>query len=259
MLDGCGPKAVQTITDVIITHIHQGVRPNFSHFSKKAYAKDLEKILQIMDIPNTSPEPFLNAVMNFYEPLFQSKYDDFNKRKSDLESLSQIIKRYQNIETFLTEMTLEPADGTQLGSETAIEDDEYVSISTIHSAKGLEWKVVFMISVVDGYIPSFQSMGSLDQLEEERRLLYVAMTRAEDKLYIIKPFLNMNQRGASNQFSGFQFSKLSRFLDQLPADQNLLEREHIRDDVESTRSQSSTFYLDDPDDDSPMFRKRYVF
>ena len=176
-----------------------------------------------------------------------------------LESLSQIIKRYQNIETFLTEMTLEPADGTQLGSETAIEDDEYVSISTIHSAKGLEWKVVFMISVVDGYIPSFQSMGSLDQLEEERRLLYVAMTRAEDKLYIIKPFLNMNQRGASNQFSGFQFSKLSRFLDQLPADQNLLEREHIRDDAESTRSQSSTFYLDDPDDDSPMFRKRYVF
>ncbi|NQY73236.1 MAG: ATP-dependent helicase, partial [Candidatus Margulisbacteria bacterium] len=129
-----------------------------------------------------------------------------------LASLELISERYDDIDSFLTEMSLEPPNLSQVDADPEASEDENLVLSTIHSAKGLEWHSVFILSVLDGYIPSFRSLGDLSQLEEERRLLYVALTRAKKGLYIMKPHLEMGY-GYQN-YAEFQFSKVSRFLEE---------------------------------------------
>ena len=106
----------------------------------------------------------------------------------------------------LDEFTLEPPESSQVGVDAVSDDDEYVVLSTIHSAKGLEWSRVFVLSVVDGHIPSFRSLQDPAQIEEERRLLYVAMTRAKDELYLIKP--NLDDPGSYYPMGGMSFREL---------------------------------------------------
>ena len=101
-----------------------------------------------------------------------------------------LSERFRSLASMLDEFSLEPPESSQVGVDAVGEDEEYVVLSTIHSAKGLEWSRVFLLSVVDGYIPSFRSLQDPNQIEEERRLLYVAMTRAKDELYLIKPNLD---------------------------------------------------------------------
>jgi superfamily I DNA/RNA helicase len=154
----------------------------------------------------------LQQIMIYYAPIFKSTYDNFNKRQSDLDSLETISEKYIDLETMLAEMSLDPPTSQDtLGSES--DDGESITLSTIHSAKGLEWDTVFILSAVDGYIPSFQSLGDLGQLEEERRLMYVALTRAENNLFIVKPNLDLSQSN-HYRFSGIQFSNPSRFLEE---------------------------------------------
>lgn len=123
----------------------------------------------------------------WYEPHLDRLHEDADTRKADLLQLEQIASGYANRERFLTELTLDPPDATSDQAGVPLLDEDYLILSTIHSAKGQEWRAVFMLNVVDGCIPSDLGTGSTAELEEERRLLYVAMTRARDSLALITP------------------------------------------------------------------------
>ncbi len=123
----------------------------------------------------------------WYEPLMEAVYEDAEVRKEDLYQLEQIASGYPSRERFITELTLDPPDATSDQAGVPLLDEDYLILSTIHSAKGQEWKNVHVLNVVDGAIPSDLGTGSTHELEEERRLLYVAMTRAKDELHLMIP------------------------------------------------------------------------
>lgn len=123
----------------------------------------------------------------WYEPHLDRVHEDAETRKADLLQLEQIAGGYTSRERFLTELTLDPPDATSAESGTPLLDEDYLILSTIHSAKGQEWRSVFLLNCVDGCIPSDLGVGSTAEIEEERRLLYVAMTRAKDYLHLITP------------------------------------------------------------------------
>jgi DNA helicase II / ATP-dependent DNA helicase PcrA len=129
----------------------------------------------------------LEIVTRWYEPHLQRLYDDAPVRERDLVQLHQIASTYSSRERFLTEMALDPPDATSGEAGAPGKDDDYLILSTIHSAKGQEWKAVYILNVVDGCIPSDMSTGTAEEVEEERRLLYVAMTRAKEDLQLLLP------------------------------------------------------------------------
>ena len=167
-------------------------------------------------------------VIDYYKPLLKEKYDDYNKRLDDLVSLEIISQRYKNLEDFLVDLTLEPIDERQFKVTPEDSEDEKLILSTIHSAKGLEWHTVFVISLIDGYLPSSYSIHSTEEIEEERRLLYVASTRAKQNLYLIKPGAG---RFSGNYFDpSFQrFSEVSRFLKEGDILDNYVEKWVLKD------------------------------
>lgn len=129
----------------------------------------------------------LDLVTRWYEPHLQRIYEDADVRQRDLAQLQQIAATYRSRESFLTEVTLDPPGATSDEAGAPELDDDYLVLSTIHSAKGQEWKTVHILNVVDGCIPSDMSTGNDEEIEEERRLLYVAMTRAKDHLHLMLP------------------------------------------------------------------------
>ena len=129
----------------------------------------------------------IGTVRMWYEPHLERIHEDADTRKDDLLQLEQIAGGYASRERFLTELTLDPPDATSDQAGVPLLDEDYLILSTIHSAKGQEWRAVFMLNVVDGCIPSDLGTGSTPELEEERRLLYVGMTRARDSLTLITP------------------------------------------------------------------------
>ncbi|MFK0274217.1 ATP-dependent helicase [Ensifer sp. NPDC090286] len=129
----------------------------------------------------------IGAARTWYEPHLDRIHEDADTRKADLLQLEQIAGGYQNREHFLTELTLDPPDATSDQAGVPLLDEDYLILSTIHSAKGQEWRSVFMLNVVDGCIPSDLGVGTTAELEEERRLLYVGMTRARDHLSLVTP------------------------------------------------------------------------
>jgi DNA helicase II / ATP-dependent DNA helicase PcrA len=123
----------------------------------------------------------------WYEPHLDRIHEDSETRRADLVQLEQIAGGYPSRERFLTELTLDPPDATSDQAGVPLLDEDYLILSTIHSAKGQEWKSVYVLNVVDGCMPSDLGAGTSAELEEERRLLYVAMTRAKDDLHLIVP------------------------------------------------------------------------
>jgi DNA helicase-2/ATP-dependent DNA helicase PcrA len=129
----------------------------------------------------------VELVRNWYQPHLERLYDDAPVRAADLDQLVQLAGGYGSRESFLTELTLDPPDATSDRAGPPLLDEDYLILSTIHSAKGQEWKAVHVLNVVDGCIPSDMATGSADDIEEERRLLYVAMTRAKEQLHLVLP------------------------------------------------------------------------
>lgn len=123
----------------------------------------------------------------WYEPHLERLHEDSATRRADLVQLEQISAGYPSRERFLTDLTLDPPDATSDRAGPPHLDEDYLILSTIHSAKGQEWKKVFVLNCVDGCIPSDLGVGTKDEIEEERRLLYVAMTRAKDSLHLVTP------------------------------------------------------------------------
>ena len=123
----------------------------------------------------------------WYEPHLDRIHEDGETRRADLLQLEQIASGYPSRERFLTELTLDPPDATSDHAGVPFLDEDYLILSTIHSAKGQEWKSVYLLNAVDGCMPSDLGVGTSAEIEEERRLLYVAMTRAKDNLHLVVP------------------------------------------------------------------------
>jgi DNA helicase II / ATP-dependent DNA helicase PcrA len=149
------------------------------------------------------------AVRALYDAVLKEKYDRPEARLADLDQLRTIAAGYPSRTAFLAALALDPPSNTQdLAGGSESETDALI-LSTVHSAKGKEWKAVFLIWAVDGWFPSSRAVDDPDELEEERRLLYVALTRAKDELAIVYPMqVYGSRRGAE-----YSFDQLSRFLD----------------------------------------------
>ena len=154
----------------------------------------------------------IGLICRYYEPILKNKYDDYPKRIKDLEHLQNITDRYQNLEHFLSDVALEPPNESVSGVVPLTSDNERLILSTIHSAKGLEWHTVFIIWALEGKFPSSYAFNSEEEMEEERRLMYVAATRAKKNLFITYP-INIYDR-----VTGETLSKPSRFVKELPSE-----------------------------------------
>ncbi|MGH7787429.1 MAG: ATP-dependent helicase [Candidatus Binatia bacterium] len=212
LLEGVGPRTADDITSHLLDAAD--IAGALESLSGRAYSTDLRLLaglLRRIGDPARRPEEQLAEVLRYYEPLLKRVHpDDYPKRQRDLEHFVSIAARYKTLQTLLTDMALEPPSDS-VGDVLATDDDEgLMTLSTIHSAKGLEWHTVFIIWVVDGKFPSAYSMHDEEELEEERRLMYVAVTRAKQHLYLSYP-INMYDRAA-----GMVLSKPSRFLDGIP-------------------------------------------
>ena len=151
----------------------------------------------------------IDEIRMLYDGILSERYDRTEPRLADLEQLRVIASGYPSRSVFLAALALEPPASTQdLSSGSDAETDALV-ISTVHSAKGKEWDAVFVIWAVDGWFPSSRSMDDEDQLEEERRLMYVATTRARNHLAVTYP-LNVY---ATRRGQDYSIDQLSRFID----------------------------------------------
>ncbi|HEX3183211.1 MAG TPA: UvrD-helicase domain-containing protein [Pyrinomonadaceae bacterium] len=156
-----------------------------------------------------TPSEQLSAVLRFYRPLLKNKYDDVQRRSRDLEHLQTIAKRYKTAAKLLEDVALDPTEAVQ-GNVTR-NGGGFVTLSTVHSAKGLEWDNLFVIWMTDGWFPANRFQDEFDDLEEERRLLYVATTRAKKELHFVYPAVNV-YNGPEADGS----PTLSRFLEPIP-------------------------------------------
>jgi DNA helicase-2/ATP-dependent DNA helicase PcrA len=153
----------------------------------------------------------IESVRQWYEPHLERIHQDASARRADLMQLEQIAASYASRQRFLTELTIDPPAGSSDEADTPLLDEDYLILSTIHSAKGQEWSSVFVLNVVDGCIPSDLAAGTTEEIEEERRLLYVAMTRAKNHLDFVVPqrFYVSSQRSYGDRH---MYATRSRFL-----------------------------------------------
>lgn len=148
---------------------------------------DLLETLSNAEFDDQSWQSQMSAVRRWYQPHLERLYDGLDTREADLEQLEQISGRYPTRERFLTELTLDPPSAAGDLAGDPLLDEDYLILSTVHSAKGQEWEAVFILNVSDGNFPSEFAAGKPAMIEEERRLLYVAMTRAKQSLSLIAP------------------------------------------------------------------------
>ncbi|MGJ5047395.1 ATP-dependent helicase [Bradyrhizobium oligotrophicum] len=187
LIPGIGPASAQRLLDAIsdsadpIARLCEQPTPARAGEDWTAFVRTLEQ-LRVSQWPGD-----IERVRHWYQPHLERVHDDAEVRTADLLQLEQIASGYPSRERFLTELTLDPPDATSDQAGVPLLDEDYLILSTIHSAKGMEWNSVHVLNVVDGCMPSDLGAGSSAELEEERRLLYVAMTRAKDELHLLVP------------------------------------------------------------------------
>jgi len=200
----------------IFAHIRQASDPfDFSGLKVRAKAANgLKKLGQMLTAASklvaTPPARLLEMVADYYFPILKERFDDYPRRFKDIDQLAIIAGKFSSLNDFLTDLALEPpkdAVDEALAPETS--EDETLILSTIHSAKGLEWHSVFVIHALEGRFPSFSSLKTEADLEEERRLMYVAITRASENLAITYP------SHIWDPATGTVLGRQSRFIDEI--------------------------------------------
>jgi DNA helicase-2/ATP-dependent DNA helicase PcrA len=203
LMPGVGPKKARALMDALgVTPATEaaategGACPGFGRWATSptpspAAAEAWPQLVELMTAisshnPGDLPSQ-LKRIRLFYAPLMERLYDNARARLMDLEQLEWLASRYPDRERFLTEITLDPPAYTEDLAGPPLLDEDFLILSTIHSAKGLEWDAVFVIHASDGNIPSDMATGRPEEIEEERRLFYVALTRAKDWLHVCYP------------------------------------------------------------------------
>ncbi|RME85576.1 MAG: ATP-dependent helicase, partial [Planctomycetota bacterium] len=207
LLPGIGPGRIRRFLEPL--QKFQTPLDGFLYLKKESYFQYFEALFQILEegialLDNLSE--LYSLVMEYYQPLLERKFDNWKNRWKDLAVLEGLVAKYGSIEEMLSELTLEPID---LGLDEVVgknPDEEPLALSTIHSAKGLEWRHLYLIGALEGVLPSPFSVKNEEELEEEARLLYVAITRGKEKIWITFPGKGKGKRGQV-------FHRLSRFLD----------------------------------------------
>lgn len=214
LIDGIGPKNADRLTEEIVSSVSlkAAIQDVFARYEEGSrFASGLKRLAAFLKNVTTfdlGPGALYGIVLDYYAPMMKDKFDDWHLRTNDLEALRQISAKYDSLEDLLADFSIEPPDRSVLAVEGEIKDDEEpLTLSTIHSAKGLEWKHVFLMGVVDGILPISFALNFEDEIEEESRLFYVAVTRAKDKLV-----MSLHHEGSRGGLS--QFNKISRFVDQ---------------------------------------------
>jgi DNA helicase-2/ATP-dependent DNA helicase PcrA len=225
--DGIGPKTAEKI----VNDIGDG-RVSFGKFSDAVMEGTVPPPFEVAKMPQNlvnlfstlkfvsneklTPPEKMEHLIEYYKPILRKKYDDHQKREKDIETFQLITERYRSLTSLLSDLSLDPPTDSMTDVEEGARDDEILTLSTIHSAKGLEWNTVIITNCLDGRFPSVHAARDPEDLEEERRLMYVAATRAKEHLIITYP-TNLYDRE-----SGIVLSKPSRFIDGL-VDQQLAE------------------------------------
>jgi len=221
LIPGIGPKSAEKIINALIPG--KGA-PLVTSEKNKEEVNKLFNILKDINSSMQGPAKIIEIFLEYYQPLLKNKYDDFHKRINDLDSLLRIASRYKSLEQFLTDMALEPPERSLAEAGLKDKDDSTLTLSTIHSAKGLEWHTVFLIYVAEGHLPSYRSLEDEEGIEEERRLFYVASTRAKENLFLLKPHVDRNPRSFMDG-GGPVLTQVSRFLDESKIMDKLLQIE----------------------------------
>jgi len=190
LLKGVGPVTAQKVFQYLAAN---GYAPSsLTNLTNLGATK--EEIMALINLVNdiqamgqSAPAAQIERIAKFYVPLLENNYEDPVPRAADIEHLGQIASRYDTRQQFLTEIILDPPASTGDLAGPPIKDEDWLVLSTIHSAKGLEWDAVYLIHAADGNLPADMATGSESEVEEELRLTYVAMTRARDFLYVLWP------------------------------------------------------------------------
>jgi DNA helicase-2/ATP-dependent DNA helicase PcrA len=188
LLEGIGPATAGKVLDRMGGRSPLDALATFQPPAKAADPwRDLVVLLGRLHGATAGWPAEFDLVRQWYQPHLEQRYPDAVVRAGDLDQLQRIAGGYGSRAHFLTDLTLDPPSATSDEAGPPRLDEDYLILSTIHSAKGQEWKCVFVLNVVDGCIPSDMATGSAEEIEEERRLLYVAMTRAKDQLVLLVP------------------------------------------------------------------------
>jgi DNA helicase-2/ATP-dependent DNA helicase PcrA len=209
LIEGIGPHtAEEIITQIIQAGDWREVLPAFKGSAR--FGAAITRLAAALESATGQGTPFSEAVAHladYYLPILQNRYDDYQRRQADIDSLRQIAMTYQAAEPFLLDLVaIEPAEKSLEERQDEHLDTRPLCLSTIHSAKGLEWDAVFVMGVADGHLPISYSASSDEDREEERRLLYVSITRAKQELR-----LTMAHEGYRGGIT--TYARLSRFLD----------------------------------------------
>ena len=204
LLPGIGPKTAERVLQRCES-AGDGSPGLASHPVPDGAAPAWREFVALVDGIGSDAAPWpavFEQVCGWYEAQMERMYEDALTRVADIQQLARIAATYPGQQRFLTELTLAPPSASAGEAGAPLLDEDYLILSTIHSAKGREWAAVTVLNAVDGCIPSDLSTGSTAQVEEERRLLYVAMTRARDHLDIVVPqrFHVTNQPGGGDRY-----------------------------------------------------------
>ncbi len=232
LIEGIGPKTAETIIKNIAASftLTECMDTIDTLYNQSSYGEQLKHLTDTYG--EASKETLTVAdqfqlFIKYYEPLMKKAFDDWHLRLSDLETLRDIAAEYETLDKLLADLALEPPERGVAGIEVEVDDERPVVLSTIHSAKGLEWDVVYVLGMIDGILPSRFAVNFDDELEEEHRLFYVAVTRAKRHLY-----LTMHHEG--NRGGLYQFNRISRFLENRKVlerlDQKLVDTVNHQDD-----------------------------
>lgn len=189
LLPGVGPALAARALDEVAARAFDVLRALETFQPPLAAAADWPSLVRLMQrlCGGTAWPSQMALVRTFYEPHLERLYDDARTRLGDLEQLEQLSAASPDRQSFLSDLVLDPPEATGAEAGPPHLDEDYLVLSTIHSAKGQEWDTVFLLNAADGCIPSDLATGDPAQIEEERRLLYVAMTRAKNRLDVIHP------------------------------------------------------------------------
>jgi len=213
LLPGMGPTHAREALDHFEAQSHsfeslKSFKP--PHQSGIEWRKLTELMASLAD-PQREWRGQVHAAREWYRPNFERLYEHFHTRLADLDQLELLSGQYPSRERFITELTLDPPDATSDLAGQPVLDEDYLVLSTVHSAKGMEWDTVYLLNVVDGSFPSEFAAGRAELIDEERRLLYVAMTRAQNDLLLYAP-LKFHLTSQPRQADAHVYGGRSRFL-----------------------------------------------